>query len=454
MIWAAGHLLKSGTYKVRNRYRSGGFGLTYLVEDCRSSRQLILKTPNEELRSEEDYKRFIRRFENEAKALRKISHPNVVKLIEIFQEAGKPCLVMEYVEGETLKDYIQRKGFLSQDEALQYFRKLADALKFLHAKELTHCDVHPGNIILQQLTAFNPIPIFAKQPREVASFYNFTLQQEHESIHEPVLIDFGSAKSIRPNTLTVTTTVNDHYTPYEQGEGGDAQAAWDVYAVAATMYFAVTGKKPITARTRKIFSKELESPRRHNPKLSNWLENAILRGMALEAMDRPQSIQAWIYLLNQNLQEPFFDMVSPLAILPLRTPNIINNPLLAINQPRLIYPQNQPNPHLPNPNILIRQPSILPLRTPNIINNPLLEINQPNPLKIPLNSPLVNSNLLNRQSLIVSRNSSSGLWLENLVAGLFWPFLLIGVVTLWQMKKLPNPQSQPQTPSSVNISPK
>ena len=241
MIWTTGQLLQSGKYQVIKHIGGGGFGLTYLAEDKHLPRQVVIKTPNHRFQREQDYEKFIRRFQMEGEALAKISHSNVVDVIELFQEAGMPCLVMKYVEGETLSDRIRKSGCLPEEEAVRYFRQLAIALQAMHKANLIHCDIHPSNIILRPGA-------------------------------EPILIDFGSTKSLVPRTYTVTTTVNQSFSPYEQ-RYGDHQPTLDVYGLAATLYFAVTGKNPEDAIDRKINvttikGDTLTPPREHRPGLS------------------------------------------------------------------------------------------------------------------------------------------------------------------------------------------
>ncbi|MCY6489254.1 serine/threonine protein kinase [Leptolyngbya sp. GGD] len=278
MTWAEGQLLQSGRYRIIRQLGGGGFGLTYLAEDSSLRRQVVIKTPNRIFQRDQEYEKFISRFKSEGQALAKISHPNVVQVIEFFQEQGMPCLVMTYVQGETLNQLIRRREQLPEGEAVQCFRQLATALQFVHQAGLIHCDVHPGNIMLRQAG-------------------------------DPVLIDFGSAKTLQPSTQTVTTTLND-YAPYEQGRGGAPQPTLDIYSLAATLYFAVTGSKPESAMSRKLYGDALKEPKQHRADLSTWLNQAILKGMALEPQDRPTSMQAWLNLL-QPPQMPKLTSVVP-----------------------------------------------------------------------------------------------------------------------------------------------
>ena len=206
MMWTQGHQLQSRPYQILRQLGHGGFGLTFLAQDRSLNRQVVIKAPNRELERDQDYDKFTRRFRREGEALAKITHPHVVQVIELFQEEKIPCLVLAYIEGETLNECIRQRGAIAEAEAVAIFRKLAMALQTLHQAGLIHCDVHPGNIMLRQ------------------------------GDQEPILIDFGSAKLLQPNTYTVTTTVNEGYAPYEQRrKDAEPNAKWDVYGLTATL---------------------------------------------------------------------------------------------------------------------------------------------------------------------------------------------------------------------------
>lgn len=268
-MWPEGHTLQAGKYKIKRQIGKGGFGLTYLAEDTFLKRQVVIKTPNQQFRADRDYEKFVRRFKREGQALSKITHPNVVQVHNYFQEeGGMPCLAMAHVKGEALDKLIRNKGRLSQDVAVKCFRKLATALHTLHTNGLIHCDVHPGNIILQP-------------------------------DGEPVLIDFGSVKLLQPGTFTVTTTINDVFAPYEQRKKeNNPQVTLDIYALAATLYFAVTGQKPQASVDRKLNGDELQPPKQIFGEIEDWLNQSILEGMALEVSDRPPSMQVWMGSLH------------------------------------------------------------------------------------------------------------------------------------------------------------
>jgi serine/threonine protein kinase len=267
MSWNPGHLLKSGQYEVVRLLGSGGFGMTYLAKDLHLERQVVIKRPNLSFEADRDYDKFLRRFKREGQVLAQVQISHIVRVIEFTEIDGMPCLVMDFVAGETLNECILRRGSIPEAEVWQLFNKLAAALHALHEQGIIHCDIHPGNIIVQ--------------PNG-----------------EPMLIDFGSTKLLHPTTWTVTTTVNKDFSPYEQMAGPDennlsAQTAWDIYSLAANMFFAVTGEKPLPANSRKMFGDSLKAPKRLKPDLSRRLNEIIMKGLSLEKSDRPKSIKEW-----------------------------------------------------------------------------------------------------------------------------------------------------------------
>jgi serine/threonine-protein kinase len=231
MVWAKGQQLQGGKYQVLKRLGGGGFGQAYLVENIQLKKRFVIKVPNSDLEDDQEHEKFLRRFQYEGQVLAKLDHPNVVKVIDFFAEDGIPCLVMEHVQGKTLTALVKEQGALPESEAIEYFQKLSSVLCTVHQVGLIHADIHPGNIMFRR---------------------------SHNGNLEPILIDFGSAKSLQPMTLTVTTTYNG-FTPYEQ-RGGKPQPTWDIYALAASFYFAITGSKPQDAYNRKLYGDAFKLP--------------------------------------------------------------------------------------------------------------------------------------------------------------------------------------------------
>ena len=176
-------------------------------------------------------------------------------------------MLMEYIEGDDLGVHLEKKGKFSEAEAVKIITKIGSALTYVHQQEFLHRDIKPANILLRK------------------------------SDSSPVLIDFGLAREYTPgNFKTMTNALTECFAPPEQYERQGNFGAWtDVYALAATLYVLVTAKPPIPAQYRDYAP--LKPPQEINPHLSNRINQAILKGMAVKLEERPQTIGQWLNLL-------------------------------------------------------------------------------------------------------------------------------------------------------------
>ncbi|MBD2167300.1 serine/threonine protein kinase [Calothrix membranacea FACHB-236] len=271
MPWIAGQQLQGGKYVIETVLGQGGFGITYKALHIELNRTVVIKTPNEYLSHDPEYDKYIERFIQEGRTLARLSkdpHPHIVGVIDLFREGATHCLVMDFVEGENLFEAVKRRGALPEVEILPYICQIGEALSVVHQAGLVHRDAHPGNIMVRRNG-------------------------------KAVLIDFGIAKELLPKTLSSKGIAgNEGFAPYEQMSRGSREPTVDVYCLAATLYYAVTGQRPTTSLARKLDDASVKSPKQINPSISNELNQAILKGMALEAQDRPQSMQAWLAMLE------------------------------------------------------------------------------------------------------------------------------------------------------------
>jgi len=272
MVWATGKQLQGGKYVIQGVLGQGGFGITYKARHESLNHNVVIKTPNEYLQYEPDYHKYVARFIEEAQILARLSrdpHPSIVGVHDLFQEGAIYCLVMNFVEGENLFELVRRRGAIREAEAVRYIRQIGEALAVVHQVGLTHRDAHPGNILLRQNG-------------------------------KAVLIDFGIAKELIPSTYTSTGAFgNEGFAPYEQLFQGSREPNVDVYCLAATLYYGLTGQFPTKALDRKLYQEPLIEPRQIVPGISKQVNQAILKGMELEPKDRPQSMQAWVKLLEK-----------------------------------------------------------------------------------------------------------------------------------------------------------
>jgi eukaryotic-like serine/threonine-protein kinase len=202
--------------------------------------------------------------------------PHIVKMATPFKEGTVACLPMEYVDGNSLRD--RSEPILSEPTALKYIRQIGSALAVVHGQQLVHGDVRPANIFLRI----------------------------REGKAEAVLTDFGLALDCDA-VLTRTRDKEraDGFSPIELYARGQAVGAYtDVYSLAATLYELLTGEVPVSAYDRKARGYELVSPQVKNLEISGKTAKAILAGMELEEIKRPQSVQAWLEKLGVgNLEQ-------------------------------------------------------------------------------------------------------------------------------------------------------
>lgn len=274
--WCKGTLLDSETknncYEVIKEIGSGGCGINFLVKSLSSQEYLVIKTIKKNvdgtttLLQDSLTKAFT--------TLIKLEHPNIVNVKDyekIKSSDGNEsnwCLVLEYIEGENLHDYVKEP--LSEEEALKYIKQVGNALDYLHNLESTqiiHHDVKPANIMLRQ------------------------------DSDQVILIDFGTSRFYQQGKLGK----NEHfYSPYFSPYDRVDIPATDVYSLAATLYFLLTKEFPTDANKRKEGS-QLIPPIELNSKISERVNNAILKGMEMKSEDRSPSVQKWLELLEDEV---------------------------------------------------------------------------------------------------------------------------------------------------------
>ncbi|MFN6536866.1 MAG: serine/threonine protein kinase [Nostoc sp. EkiNYC01] len=277
MPWTTGQRLQGGKYVIEQVLGRGGFGITYKALHVELNQTVVIKTPNEYLSHDPEYEKYIERFIQEGRILALLSqdpHPHIVGVIDLFKEGSIHCLVMDFVPGENLFETVRRRGTLPEAEIVPCICQIGEALAVVHKAGLVHRDAHPGNIMLR-------------------------------SNDKAVLIDFGIAKELLPKTLSSTGNAgNRGFAPYEQMTRGSREPTVDVYCLAATLYYAVTGQNPTTSLARRVDDVPLTPPKQIISGISDQLNKAILKGMALEAKDRPQSMQVWLAMLEAPKATP------------------------------------------------------------------------------------------------------------------------------------------------------
>jgi serine/threonine-protein kinase len=263
-----GTVLQNGKYTIIQEIGRGGFGVTFRAKHHYLCQEVVMKTINERLRQHSDYPKFERQFQDEAKRLATCVHPNIVRVSDFFVENDLPYMVMEYIPGETLGQAFVLPGIpLSEEIAIHYIRQIGAALQVVHNNGLLHRDIKPDNIILRQGT------------------------------QEVVLIDFGIAREFNSGVKqTHTGFVSEGYAPIEQYlTQAPRTTATDVYGLAATLYALLTGQVPTPSLLRD--RQPMPSPRELQPHLSAAVNQAVMRGMAVESRFRPATVAEWLDLL-------------------------------------------------------------------------------------------------------------------------------------------------------------
>ena len=263
-----GKSLQSGKYTLEKELGRGGFGITFRANHRYLGQPVVIKTLNESLRRDRNFAEFDRKFQDEARRLASCVHPNIVRVSDFFVEDGQPYMVMDYIAGQNLGEVVAGNNSLPENLAILYITQIGAALKAVHQKGLLHRDIKPQNILLRQGT------------------------------QEVVLIDFGISREFTAGaTQNHTNMVSDGYAPPEQYFAqGKYTPATDVYGLAATLYTLLTAQVPVAAILRT--SQPMPSPRDLRPELSTTVSQAVMRGMTVEAQNRPASVDEWLDLLR------------------------------------------------------------------------------------------------------------------------------------------------------------
>lgn len=270
-----------GDYRIARVLGAGGFGITYLASEIALDRNVTIKeyfpadfaarSPELEARPRSencsgDYTWGLDRFIDEAQTLAKFDHPNIVRVYRYFRANNTAYMVLQFEEGQSLKSWLKSLGRSPRQKELDAIvGPLLDALETIHAADFLHRDIAPDNIIIRKDGT-------------------------------PVLIDFGSARGeIAAHSKTVSALVKPGYSPYEQyAETGKRQGPWtDIYALGATLYHAVTGKRPPDAPSRMVKDELLPAREVAIGSYRQGFLSAIDRALALNIDSRPQAIRAW-----------------------------------------------------------------------------------------------------------------------------------------------------------------
>lgn len=251
-------------YELQEQIGGGGMADVYKAKDLLLNRPVAVKILHDQFKSDTE---FIDKFNREAQAAARLSHPNIVNIYDVGVMDDAHYIVMEYVPGRTLKDKIKQEGHLSVAEALTVAKGIASALAHAHANNLVHCDIKPHNILMM--------------PDGSAK-----------------VADFGIARAVTESTMTYTGNVvgSVHYFSPEQAKGTMITPKSDVYALGVVLYEMLTGSLPFTGETpvsvaMKHLQEEPVPVRQLDPSIPPVVEAIVARAMSKDPAMRPDAAE-------------------------------------------------------------------------------------------------------------------------------------------------------------------
>ena len=266
-----------GRYEIREIVGVGGMAVVYKAYDNIDDRMVSIKVLKDEFLANEEFRR---RFKNESKAIAVLSHPNIVKVYDVSLGDKLQYIVMEYVEGITLKEYIEQQGVIPWKEAVHFTTQILRALQHAHDKGIVHRDIKPQNILLL----------------------------ENGSIK---VTDFGIARFSRGETRTMTEAAigSVHYISPEQARGETTDDKADIYSVGVVLYEMITGRLPFEAESAVSVAimqvqNEATPPREINPQIPLGLEQITLHAMEKSTANRYQSAAEMLLDLDELKRNP------------------------------------------------------------------------------------------------------------------------------------------------------
>lgn len=267
-------------YEILEKIGTGGMSDVYKAKCHKLNRFVAVKVLKQEFSENEN---FVSKFRTEAQAAAGLAHPNIVNVYDVGEENGIYYIVMELVEGITLKKYIEKKARLSYKEAVSIAIQVSMGIEAAHNNHIIHRDIKPQNIIISKDGKVK-------------------------------VTDFGIAKAATSNTITSNVMGSVHYTSPEQARGGYSDEKSDIYSLGITMFEMLTGRVPFNGDTTvaiaiKHIQEEMPSPREFVPEIPIAVEQIVLKCCQKSPDRRYQKIPDVIADLKQSLMNPDDDFV-------------------------------------------------------------------------------------------------------------------------------------------------
>lgn len=280
-------VLQNGKYRIEGVLGQGGFGITYLASQVALNRKVTIKeffmkelcnrdeqtsqvsVPS--MGSVDTVARFRAKFVKEAQTIAALNNPHIIHIHDIFEENGTAYYVMDYLSGGSLSDLVQRDGVLAEATALGYIRQVADALSYIHARNINHLDIKPSNVLI-------------------------------DGNGNAVVIDFGLSKRYDETGSQTSTTpvgISHGFAPLEQYQPGGVSTfspTTDIYSLGATLYKLLSGQTPPNATA--LLDADLDLSRLS---ASPSTKAAIAAAMQPKRKGRPQTIEAFIAMLDEKV---------------------------------------------------------------------------------------------------------------------------------------------------------
>lgn len=275
----------SDRYEIIDKVGSGGMSDVYKALDHKLNRNVAMKVLKQEFSED---KSFVSKFKIEAQNAAGLSHPNIVNVFDVGEDGGLYYIVMELIEGITLKKYIDKKGHLPVKEAVSIAVQVAQGIEAAHNNHIIHRDIKPQNIIISREGKVK-------------------------------VTDFGIARAASTNTISSNAMGSVHYISPEQAKGGFIDEKSDIYSLGITLYEMITGRVPFEGDTTVAIAlqhvqNELPSPKMYVENLPISVEKIILKSTQKRADRRYLKVSAMIADLKKSLISPDEDFVQMVSI--------------------------------------------------------------------------------------------------------------------------------------------
>ncbi len=268
--------LLDNRYEILEVLGTGGMAVVYKARCHRLNRLVAIKILKDEFAMDEEFRR---RFHAEGEAVAMLSHPNIVQVYDVSTSDSANYIVMELIDGISLKQYMEKKGVLNWKETLHFSMQIAKALEHAHSRGIVHRDIKPHNVMVLK---------------------NGSVK----------VMDFGIARMMnKSNTLTKEALGSVHYISPEQAKGGHTDNRSDIYSLSVVMYEMMTGRPPYDGESAVSVAIQhinggAPAPSTLNPNIPVGLEQIIMKGMALDIRDRYVSATEMLQEMEEFRKNP------------------------------------------------------------------------------------------------------------------------------------------------------